>query len=79
MNRDDCKRIIENIEVIRHFAEGGDVETCGHDYTGKFIAWWPCKRLLLSSLGKYRVCKPHLKIVGGKLTEQKKPPCYLSH
>jgi hypothetical protein len=25
MNRDQCKAIIANIELIRHFAEGGDI------------------------------------------------------
>ena len=80
MTRDDCKRIMENIEIIKHFAEGGDVERCFHDWSGKFIRWDKLRNsILLNGLGRYRIVKPHVVMRAGKMValEHNPRPCEL--
>lgn len=66
MTRDDCKRIMDNIEVIRHFAEGGEVESCLHRYDGVFVGWYRARTLLIACLGRYRIVKQHVQLKGGE-------------
>jgi hypothetical protein len=82
MTREDCKRILDNLEVIRHFAEGGDIQSCLHNYTGAFVQWNPPSRtILLSCLGRYRIVKPHIKTSEGKnvVLTHNPSPCRVDH
>lgn len=50
MNREQCQAILENIDLIRHFAEGGDVGHRLHDYRGVFVKIYPAKGVMVGNL-----------------------------
>jgi hypothetical protein len=66
MNADQCKSVIENLEIVRHVAAGGRVQYALCDYRGTFIRWGnPTNRVLLGCLGGYRIVpnpKPRVRI-----------------
>lgn len=62
MTPDDCKRVMANLDVIRHVANGGEVEFCLHDYNGNFVKWCgPSSKINLNCLGHYRIFKPRIR------------------
>lgn len=66
MTRDDCIRVMANLDVIKHVAEGGEVEFCLHDYSGAFVRWCgPQSKINLNCLGHYRNVKPRLRYNNG--------------
>ncbi len=50
MNREQCRALLENIDLIRHFAEGGDVGHRLHDYRGVFVKIYPAKGVMVGNL-----------------------------
>lgn len=72
MNRDQARAILQNIDLIRHYAEGGDV---GHrliDCKGNPVRICPTKSINLSGLYPDRNClyvrvKPRFVMQDGSL------------
>ena len=60
MNRAHARAILDHLDLIRHFAEGGEI---GHrlcDYTGAQVAIYPTQKILLSNIetgGLTNYCK----------------------
>ena len=81
MTRDDCLKILENIDLIRHFANGGEVQHCLHTYKGEFVRWQPSRKtILISCLGSYRIVKPHVVLTpDGPKAATYKHPCNGAH
>lgn len=50
MNREQCQAILENLDLIRHFAQGGDIGHRLHDYRGVFVKLYPAKKINLGNL-----------------------------
>ena len=66
MNREQCKAIMMHIELIKHFAEGGDIGHQAPDCTGKMMSIWPAKGIGLQGLRSdggtyYLMLKPKYK------------------
>lgn len=53
MTRDEAKAVLDNLDIVRHYASGGDLEWRIHD------AWHHSSRLTLCCLhtGNYRAIK----------------------
>lgn len=50
MTRDQAKAILAHLDLIRHYAEGGDIGLRLHNYQGEFIKTVPQRHLVLSNL-----------------------------
>lgn len=50
MTRDQAKAIIANIELIRHFADGGDIGHRTYTCTGEFLGINPAHKINLCNL-----------------------------
>lgn len=50
MNREQANSIIRNLELLKHFASGGEIGFRLHDYRGKYVKTYPSIRLNLSGL-----------------------------
>jgi len=66
MNRDHCKAILANIELIRHFAEGGDIGHQAPNCSGEMMPISVAKSIGLSGLKPdgstwYLMLKPRYK------------------
>lgn len=72
MTRHQAQMILDNIEVIRHFAAGGDVEFAQHRYDGVFIGWKECRgeQITINCLPNYRIKKPRVRVVNGTRFER---------
>lgn len=57
MTREDCERIMRNIEKIKRFAEGGDLEFPYFNVDGKFLGWDSkySNTILISCLDAYKL------------------------
>lgn len=63
MTPNDCQILMDNIEIIRHVANGGMVQHALHDYNGNFIKWGnPQTKVLIPCLGRYRIYKPRIRV-----------------
>ncbi len=67
MTRDQALLILENLEVIRHFAAGGEVEFAQHRFDGEFLGWRHCNRaqININCLPNYRIYKPRVRVTEG--------------
>jgi hypothetical protein len=74
MNRDQAKAIIENIDLIRHFAEGGEIGFRAFNCCGEPIAIWPSKSIILSNMFPGHHCL-YVK-VKAKMVWNSKLECY---
>ncbi|HDZ62539.1 MAG TPA: hypothetical protein ENH40_05280 [Nitrospirae bacterium] len=59
MRREEARDIIVNIDVVRHYAEGGAVQYLVPGYNGKPDYWRDSDKLLLGMIGRYRI-KPEM-------------------
>ena len=50
MNRDQAAGILENIDIVRHYAHGGDIGFRLHDYKGDLVGIYPARGLNLSGI-----------------------------
>lgn len=50
MNRKQATAILANLELLKHFAAGGDIGFRLYDYTGKYVRTYPTHKLNLGSL-----------------------------
>jgi hypothetical protein len=50
MNRLQCQSILNSLELIRHFAAGGDIGHRAPDCTGKMMPIYPAKSIGLGSI-----------------------------
>lgn len=50
MNRAQAQAILDNLDLIHHFAAGGEIGHRLHDYTGKLVAIYPSHKILLSNI-----------------------------
>ena len=77
MTREQARAILKNIDLIRHYADGGDV---GHrliDCTGKQLRICPAKSVILSNLHPdkhclYVIVKPRLVMRNGALVRRQR-------
>lgn len=56
MNRKHAQAIIDNLELIKHFAVGGEIVHILHDASGRFVKEWPADSIILGNLS----CKPNM-------------------
>ena len=60
MNRAQARAILDNLDLIQHFADGGEIGHRMHDYTGTQVAIYPTQKILLSNIesgGLTNYCK----------------------
>ncbi len=50
MNREQCQAILENLDLIRHYAEGGDIGHRLHDYRGVFVKIYRAKKINIGNM-----------------------------
>lgn len=50
MTREQARAILAHLDLIRHFANGGEVGLRLHDYKGKFVQTYRAKHIVLSNL-----------------------------
>lgn len=50
MNRDQAKAIIANLDIVKHFAEGGDLGYRLYTYDGELICISPTDKIILSNI-----------------------------
>lgn len=50
MNRKQAKGLIANLDILRHFAEGGDIGHRLFDYKGNMVKICPTDKLNLSNI-----------------------------
>lgn len=63
MNADQCRGVMDNLHIIAHVANGGEVEYAHFDYRGVFTGWGrPTTRVLLNNLGGYRIRKARVRV-----------------
>lgn len=55
MTREDAKRIIDNIEIVKHFANGGEVVFPYVNHQGCHVRYEWKDTMLLSCLHKYKI------------------------
>lgn len=56
MTRDQAKAIMQNIDLIRHFAQGGEI---GHrliDASGNQVAIYPSNKIVLTNMSPSKHC-----------------------
>ena len=72
MTRDDCRMILENIEIVKAFAQGARLEWAFHNWKGEFLGWRPARDnvILIRCLGSYRVVKPRIRLKTGPCFER---------
>lgn len=66
MNREQAQAILDNIDLIRHFAEGGEIGHRLHDYTGEQVRICPTNKILLSNIERHGLtnyCKVKKRLV----------------
>lgn len=66
MTRDQARAILKHIDLIRHFANGGEIGHRLYDYTGKQVCINPTNKILLSNIttgGLTNYCKVKWRIV----------------
>lgn len=58
MNRADAQKILEHLDIVKHFAEGGELIFYSSTWDGKPIVYYPHYRensLLISCLEHYAI------------------------
>lgn len=58
MTREDAIRIVENFELVKHFAEGGETIFKYKNSAGCITSIKRCDTILLSCLGRYEIAPP---------------------
>lgn len=67
MTPEDCRKILANLEIIKHVAYGGEIEHALHDYKGNFVEWTkPTTKVLINCLGNYRIVKKRYRLADGE-------------
>ena len=55
MERDQAQLILDHIDIIKHFAKGGMLEHCGHDWAGRATDPRPVTNgIIINCLPMYR-------------------------
>lgn len=50
MTREQARAILAHLDLIRHYAEGGDVGLRMHDYRGTFLYTAPVRHICLTNM-----------------------------
>lgn len=56
MTRDQAKAIMQNIDLVRHFAEGGEIAFRAFNHAGEAVAIWPAKGINITNMMPDKHC-----------------------
>lgn len=73
MNREQAKALLENADILRHFADGGDLGFRLFDYRGVLVKTVPVDSLNLSGISKVST---HYVMVKARLRWDANLQCY---